>query len=103
LDELKKVGDNPYISVGTNDIDLNDFSGSVMSKNFERIYELLIICPKEYPNVPPCVIFITEDENTKKIMKNGEISCLKNIEWDLKKKHNITYYLMEIRKNMGIA
>lgn len=102
LDELKKAGDNPYVSVGTSDINLIDFSGSIMSKNFDKIYELLIMCPKEYPNIPPSVIFITEDEKTNAVTKNGVLTHL-NIEWNIKKNHDITYYLMELRKHMGIA
>ena len=102
LAELEKEGDG-IVSYGLVDPEDNTFTnwnGSILANN-GILYELKIVCDKNYPNVPPKIRFVTKINLPCVNQSNGEIvpnslPVLKNWNRDC----TIESYLQAIKAEM---
>lgn len=83
LSELENVGKYTTVSYGTEDNELETFTGSIFAQN-NYIYAVNIFCDKQYPVTPPSIHFIDAPDVLPSICNSdGTIkqSILDKITW----------------------
>lgn len=101
LDELDNIKNYSNVSYGTDDNDLETFTGSIMARN-GNIYMVTVYCGESYPTTQPQILFLDSDlYNMPNICESdGSVkeSILKKIPWGPTNCFSIGDFLVGLEK-----